>query len=379
MEPDSDFSAKLREDCANVMLPLTQACTLPPSAYTSAAFFARERQRVFADAWLFVGHGDDVSEAGSYYTTQTALGPLVLTRDGDGVLRAFVNSCRHRGTAVAEGCGQADSLVCPYHSWRYGLDGALRFAPGMGFDEAGFAGHGLLPLRVETWAGLVFVTYSETVVGLHQWLGNIPAQFAAFAAVDLACTRRVQYNVACNWKLLLENALEAYHTGSVHRDTLGQQSSKPALAQGSWTGLVVESDASVAVLPGEHAGLEAFAESALGRIGGTVFTVVYPNSQVVFAHDCLWWLRVEPRGVDHCTLELGSCFARAETRKPSFEQWASAYYERWDRATPEDNRIAELQQIGQAAEMRPAGPFAATEHAVHAFDRWLVHKMGLVT
>ena len=103
--------------------------TLPWSWYEDPEQARRERHLIFRRAWQYAGRLDQVAEPGSFFTCDAGGIPLVVVRDREGTLRAFVNVCRHRGSLVCEGEGRRETLQCPYHAWTYGLDGSLRAAP----------------------------------------------------------------------------------------------------------------------------------------------------------------------------------------------------------------------------------------------------------
>src|ERR1700744_1902404 len=126
---------------AAVRKPLLEAETLPPWCYTSDDFYRREVQKIWRKAWHFLGHVEQVSKPGDYLALEFAGVPLIIVRGQDNIVRAFANSCRHRGSALLdEGTGNCRTIVCPYHSWGYALDGSLLGAPEMqkteGFDPA---------------------------------------------------------------------------------------------------------------------------------------------------------------------------------------------------------------------------------------------------
>ena len=124
--------------------------TLPWSWYTDPAVLQLEQERIFRRFWQYVGHTGDVAEAGSFAATRVGDVPVVLVRDDEGTLRAFVNICRHRGSIVCEGSGRRATLQCPYHAWTYGLDGRLIAAP-RSEREGGIEREELclVPLRLE--------------------------------------------------------------------------------------------------------------------------------------------------------------------------------------------------------------------------------------
>jgi len=107
-----------------VRRPLLDAETMPTWCYTSDAFYRREVDRIFRKVWNFLGAADQIPRPGDYFTVTFAGVPVIILRDEDGELRAFANSCRHRGSALLDGSGNCKRIVCPYHSWNYRLDGS---------------------------------------------------------------------------------------------------------------------------------------------------------------------------------------------------------------------------------------------------------------
>jgi phenylpropionate dioxygenase-like ring-hydroxylating dioxygenase large terminal subunit len=360
----------------NVRKPLRQAETLPHWCYTSLEFHQREIERIFEPGWTFVGRIDEIATPGQYMTSQTVFGSVCVIRDESNTVHAFINACRHRGTQLLDGTGECQKIVCPYHSWVYALNGKLERARGMeDIENFALEDHGLVPLRFEVWDGFMFVTSETQGPSLMDYLGDMPQRFAQYKPSELITTRRIEFDVRCNWKLLIENALEAYHTGTVHRSTLGQQQWESVNTQGNWDALMVLDEKSVATLPGqttvlpEIEGLSGYAKR------GTIFTCIYPCTQFVFAPDCMWWLHIQPTGVGSCHLTLGSCFPKDTLKHPQFDELIKHYYHRWDTATPEDNRISESQQIGQSAAGRKPGRFATSEFAVHNLANWMLDRV----
>src|SRR3989304_1935599 len=116
---------------AKVRLPAMEAETLPAWCYTSQDFYDREVDRIFMKVWNFIGRADRIPNAGDYFTLEFVGVPIIVVRDAMGGLRAFSNSCRHRGTLLVEGEGTCKAFKCPYHSWVYSLEGELLSGPGM--------------------------------------------------------------------------------------------------------------------------------------------------------------------------------------------------------------------------------------------------------
>ena len=197
--------------------------TLPYSWYTDPEMLRREEERILRPAWQYVGHTGQLATPG-YFATHVGRTPVVVTRDRDGVLRGFVNVCRHRGFALAEGEAGRETLQCPYHAWTYGLDGRLRKAP-RSEEERDFPQDelGLVPVAVDTWGPFVFANCSTAGGGrdpepLAHALGSLPAQVAELGLdVDsLVHHSRWEAEVEANWKIVSENFLECYHCQVAH-------------------------------------------------------------------------------------------------------------------------------------------------------------------
>jgi phenylpropionate dioxygenase-like ring-hydroxylating dioxygenase large terminal subunit len=198
---------------------LDQGITLPFSWFADPEVFALEQERIFAHTWQYAGVADWVAEPGQFFTCRAGLVPVVVTRDQAGSLNAFVNICRHRATEVAQGRGRRETLQCPYHAWTYGLDGCLRAAPRSqlepGFDRSQL---GLLPVAVDTWGPLVFVNRDLDAPPLADVLGGLPAllEGCGFSFDGLRFRERVEWELAANWKAVVENFLECYHCPTAH-------------------------------------------------------------------------------------------------------------------------------------------------------------------
>jgi phenylpropionate dioxygenase-like ring-hydroxylating dioxygenase large terminal subunit len=193
--------------------------SLPWSWYTDPAVLRIERERILLRSWQYVGHEAEVAEPESYLATRVAHVPIVLVRDQEGVLRAFLNVCRHRGSLVCEGSGRRATLQCPYHAWTYGLDGRLVTAPRLASEGGSDLSElGLVKAQVDTWGPLVFVNPDPEATPLVEFLEDVH-QRVADAGIDLDGLRflqRSEWEVAGNWKISAENFLECYHCPVAH-------------------------------------------------------------------------------------------------------------------------------------------------------------------
>jgi phenylpropionate dioxygenase-like ring-hydroxylating dioxygenase large terminal subunit len=359
-----------------VRRPVGEAETLPAWCYTAPDFYAREVERIFVPGWHFVGRADEVPEPGSYLAVDTVPGPIVLLRDADGRVGAFANTCRHRGARLLDGHGRCRTIVCPYHAWTYGPDGRLLGAPGMqdrpGFDRADW---GLTAVRCDIWQGFVFVSFSESGPGLDEHLGDLTEKLASYDFDQMVCVRRIDYDLAANWKLIVENAMEEYHTGAVHHASLGQQYAVQEETRGHWDAIYIPQKTSIAVLPGETAPFPHVPGLRGRPAHGTYFTILHPATQFACTQDAMWWLRVLPLGPVRSRLEVGFCFPRSTVARPDFAEGLKKYMHRWETGIAEDNGICEAQQVGLASVLRQPGPFALREPAVHRVNNWVLDQV----
>ncbi|MFT7465291.1 MAG: choline monooxygenase [Pseudohongiellaceae bacterium] len=210
-------------------LPIERALTPPSSWYQGQDFFELDRSDVFAKQWVVAGRLDDLQEPGSFVTGDTMGWPWFVVRDTDGELRGFHNACRHHATVLLKGVGQCERIVCPYHGWSYGLDGALATAPHMaGVADFDRGSMGLAPLGLRTWRRWVFLRVDGppgagvAPVAEDQAftaeLARIDTELQRLGADELVFHGQRSYQVQCNWKVFVDNYLDGgYHVPQLHK------------------------------------------------------------------------------------------------------------------------------------------------------------------
>jgi len=279
---------------------------------------------------------------------------------------------------IAEGEGNCRAFKCPYHAWVYGLSGELLSAPEMD-ASIGFAreDHGLIPIRIENWAGFLFINFDRDAPPLADHLGSLPETLASYDFARMRCVRRKEYDLACNWKIYVENAMEAYHVPTVHRSTLQRQKGRVAEPQptnGQYIALYKEHEGSRALLAGDR-GFPPI-ETLEGKAArGTWYPLIYPSTMFGCTIDCMWWLELHPLGPERTRLVVGSCFPEKALARADFEEVAANYYKRWDISIPEDNAVSALQQRGLSSPFARPGRLSSLEPLVHDFDNWVLDKV----
>lgn len=213
----------------NLLKKTTDRCgaeaSKPSSVFTCHDTFARERQALFYQTPQPVAFSGEIAEPDSYLALEVLDTPVLLTRDAQGVLHAFINACAHRGAPVAEGSGQqARSLVCAFHGWAYHLDGTLRGRPEEDSFSTPAKDCGLTALPVTEAAGVVIVGLDPAMAHTSVELALVDVaevlESAGFA--DCLPIERRQFTVSANWKLVTDLSLESYHFKTLHRDSVAQ-------------------------------------------------------------------------------------------------------------------------------------------------------------
>ncbi|WP_176073528.1 aromatic ring-hydroxylating oxygenase subunit alpha [Brucella intermedia] len=184
--------------------------------YTDPEYYKQDLENIFYKDWLFVGHDCELPKTGSYMTVQIGAYPVVIVRDAQGGIRAFHNSCRHRGSRIcAAEKGTAAKLVCPYHQWTYELDGRLLFARQVGPDFKP-AEYGLKPVHCETVAGYIYVCVADEAPDFASFRNLVEPYLAPHNIKDAKVAFESSIIEKGNWKLVWENNRECYHCAANH-------------------------------------------------------------------------------------------------------------------------------------------------------------------
>jgi phenylpropionate dioxygenase-like ring-hydroxylating dioxygenase large terminal subunit len=198
--------------------------TVPATVFTCPELLTRERQALFLDTPQPVAFSGELPEPNSYLALTVLDTPVLLARDVQGALRAFINACAHRGAPVARGQGQARSLVCPFHGWAYRFDGALHGRPEDDSFTTAPDGCSLAPLPVSERYGVVVVALDRAMPqrAVDDALHDIGEQLAGFGFDDYRPLQRRHFDVGANWKLVNDLSLESYHFRTLHRNSVAQ-------------------------------------------------------------------------------------------------------------------------------------------------------------
>jgi len=376
-------TADPREDLfwAGTRVPLRQATGLDPSAYTGDDFFAAERAQLFKRAWVVVGNAAEVVDPGRMLVREVGDRSVVITRGADGELRGFYNSCRHRGTELAEtDCNIAGTIRCPYHRWGYGLDGTLVSTPF--FDEVprdqfDRAEHALSPVRVDTWGVLLFVCLDANTPPLLDWLGDLPERMAGYRLDEWRVQEERTVEIKANWKLISEDFQEYYHLTWVHpelskvsrvKDHFRYQGTGMYCGQ-TTTPVSGDDRDDWLVLPSADGLDESDAVSGC-------FVALFPNVILSVLPNHVFVMQFDPQAPG-VTLERCTFFLPPSTPEVGSEEMVTTR-SFWFDVNDEDIEIVERGQRGLTRGAVPPGPLAPRfEEPLHRFHNMLADCMTL--
>ncbi len=350
---------------ARALQPFGESTMLPSAAYTDPAVLAWERRHFIAGSWACVGRIEDlaVDESGRALSQRALMVgdiPVLLTLSS--TVRAFANTCRHRGHELLPDGGTADTraVTCPYHAWSYGLDGQVIAAPEFSdvetFDRADY---GLVALPVEQWHGWVFVNATGDAPPFSEHLGELDRIVAPYAPEKLVRRDRHSYEIAANWKLVVENYHECYHCPLIHPELC--QVSPPTSGEnhsmaGAWVGGSMELDPKAVTMSlsgaSEGVNIEGVDPRAVEYLG------LFPNLLISLHPDYMMTHRMVPLAPDRTWIECSWYFV-SDAVDPAYA------VDFWDLTNRQDWGACESVQRGLTSPHFQPGPLAPSEDAVH--------------
>lgn len=355
--------------------------TLAGEYFTSDEIFAEERERIFLRRWLAGGHVSELPKPGSFLVHELLGESVIVVRDEDGAVRAFHNLCRHRGSRICvEAAGEAPhAFQCPYHAWTYGLDGALRAAPGMQ-DVAGFerADHGLLPCALAEHEGLLFVSLAADPPPFERAMAPLYGRFERWRMAELVRVHRTVYEVEANWKLFFHNYSECYHCPGVHphlnkltpyRNTVNDLDEGAVLGGPMW---MTERDGSMTMGGARCAPLlPGLGEKDRGHV---LYYTVFPSMFLSLHPDYVLVHRAVPLSRTSTRIVCDWLFHPDAIAAPGFDPAPAIEF--WDLTNRQDWELCANTQKGVTSAVYVPGPYSELESQLAAFDREYLAALG---
>jgi len=360
--------------------------TLPGSSYTDPAAFAREQELIFESQWLCATRSDDIPDPGQFQVVQAGRESVLVIRQNDGGLRAFLNVCRHRGARLCvQESGQVSRyLRCAYHAWSYDLGGRLAAAPNLArMADIDRDEYGLVPVALREWLGYAWVSlageppsFEDTVCGaVAARLGSAQA-IEAYQVSELAVGRRISYDVAANWKLIVENFMECYHCATIHPELT---SVLPEFAGGYAAQYYVGHGAAFA---DRAAGFTVDGSAGFGRLPGVTddqdrryFAItIRPQVFINLVPDHVILHRMIPLAADRTTVICDWLF---DAGLVASGQDLGNSVELFDRVNRQDFDACERTQPSMSSRAYSrGGVLVPSEHHITEFHSWVLAELG---
>ena len=357
---------------ADVLAPFGESRTLPAAAYQSQDLFDWEREHIFNQQWVCLGRKDDLLDKMQVRSLDHGGETILLARDDLGIVRGFSNVCRHRGHPLVEVGDAIDVRLirCPYHSWSYRLDGSLRAAPTLtqspNFDMSAWP---LMNLRVEEWLGWIFLDLSGTAPSLEDTFGNLAQVLTPYEPERLQMVTRHSYEIAANWKLVVENYHECYHCTSIHPElcqVTPPDSGEDIAPTGLWCGgtMILKDHAVTMSLTGASQGVN-FRGLRPGQEREVLYLGAYPNLLISPHPDYVMTHRIVPLAPGRTFIECDWLFAPESIGKDGFDPAYAVDF--WDITNREDWNACENVQRGSANRGFRPGPLSPWESTNYQF------------
>jgi Rieske 2Fe-2S family protein len=355
--------------------------SLPRAAYLEPDFFAREREAIFWNQWFVAGRSDALAAPGAYRVVDIAGESVILVRAA-GRLHAHLNVCRHRGSRLLCGSGEVGgAIVCPYHAWSYAPDGSLAAAPFVDREALPADARRLHRVGVAEWGGFIFVHLTPEAgaadaASLAAQLGGMRERVKRYPLTALRTAYSITYDVAANWKVVLENYNECYHCAGVHPELCRIV---PAFkhnggANLDWeNGVPHRAGATTFTANGTTArapfpGLDAYERV---RHKGEL---VYPNLLLSLAADHVAAFTLWPVGPARTTIVCDFLFHPDELARADFDPRDATEF--WDLVNRQDWRICESVQSGMTSRAFRFGYYAPLEDASLDIRRYVADRLG---
>ena len=348
---------------------------LPRASYLDAAVLGWERANVFG-RWACVCRSTELSGQPGLKAFSVGDSGVLLARDAEGTLRAFENACRHRGHELLPCGGSAEprAIICPYHAWTYDFDGSLRGAPGFktaqDFDAATL---GLMQLPVQEWHGWVFVDASGVAGDFADHIGELEGIVAPYATETLVTAASHEYDVAANWKVVVENYQECYHCSMIHPELCKvspPESGENIELDGDWVGgwMELRSGAETMSLDG-HSDGAVMARLDEDQRRTVMYVAVMPNLLISLHPDYVMSHLLTPLAPDLTRIQCSWAFPAETVARAGFDPSYAVDF--WDLTNRQDWSACESVQRGMNTPHFTPGPLAPAEDGVYHFVTYM--------
>jgi choline monooxygenase len=373
-----------------ILNPIEHATGLSNAFYTEQRYFELERDQLMGKTWACIGFASDLTQNGSVKPIDFMGLPLLLMRNREGLVQVFHNVCSHRGMKLVQEEGTVQGVIrCPYHSWTYDLNGGLRGTPHVGGidkhkdDRFACEKHGLKAIRSAIWMDMVFINLSGDAQTLDDMLAPLTARWSQFLGADgMDLLRRrpgfdsTTLDIACNWKLAVENYCEAYHLPWVHpslntysrlQDHYNILFDENSAGQGSYA-------YNLSDVAGTH--LPKFPSWPQDRLRNAEYLALFPNVLIGIQADHAFAMQLDPVAPGRTLEHLRVFYVGDEALGDEYAACRNAVLESWKVVFAEDISSVEGMQKGRHSPGYQGGVFSPEmDIPTHHFHQWAARQL----
>ena len=345
--------------------------TLPQKYYIDNSILKLELEKIYGKKWLCSGRNDELASSGEYKIISIGDDSIILLRDENNILKAFYNVCRHRGTKICtKKKGRfSKTIQCPYHGWTYNLAGKLCGAPNMdvvkNFNKDKYPLH---PISITEWEGFIFINLSENPVDFYLEYQSIISRFLEWGIRDLETIETKNYEVNCNWKLIIQNYSECYHCPFIHpnlADITPYTSGMNDLVSGETLGGYMEMKSASITSDGQ------LCAPTLGTLSGEKLNRVYyyslfPNMLLSLHPDYIMYHTVYPISSERCKINCSWLFSKEVKDNTNYNPKKAIDF--WDKTNLQDWNICEQSYLGIRSKKYQPGPYSGQESLLVSYD-----------
>jgi choline monooxygenase len=355
---------------------LLSARHLPGEVYSSPEIYALEKQQIFMKYWLSVGRVEEIPNVGDYFTFQVMKESIVVSRPAPDTIAAYMNQCLHRGVEVAAGRGNAKEFSCPYHAWLYDVAGKLVVAPGMKASEVDLKNCSLRQLHVKIWRGWIFVNFSDEPMSFEEYIAPFESPLWWFQTDQCKLAHKVEIDVKCNWKFLVENLIDIYHVGVIHKDSFG------GFVKGEQVRFELEKNGGwhtrYQARPHSKSGAQVFPTLpwAVNEPSGIACKAgIYPNLNLSMRADSLRMWHVWPISPAETKIICYLMFPEPAFSIPNYDAEMEKYTAFVRQIIAEDAVMVEGMQNTSASKFFKPGPMSPLEEALYHLENHYIDVM----
>lgn len=351
------------------------AHTLEREFYIDPEILKKEFDNIFLKNWICAGRTSELDESGKYKIINLGTESAIVLRDGSFKLIALLNVCRHRGTRICEQTtGQfSKSIQCGYHGWTYGLDGRLIGAPHMekaeGFQKDQFPLHNI---AIAEWEGFIFINFSGKPEKFESQFGPLVGRFKDWSISELVPVKTIHYEVAGNWKLVIQNYCECYHCPILHpalAEIIPYMGGRNDLYEGPFLGGYMDMlDGKESVTMSGHRCCPPLPGLNPDDRHRVYYYSIFPNLLLSLHPEYVMYHTVWPDGLNRCRVECSWLFKKDVLESNKNKPQEAIDF--WDMTNKQDWHISELSQLGIQSKMYAPAPYSGQESLLAAFDAY---------